>query len=350
MSVAVAKKVRDLVQGGATIIGAKPERVPGLGPKPGSNDELQKIVDQVWGDCDGQTVKEHRFGKGRVIWGKTPQQVLEADGVGPDFTSSVTTQGDAPDLEYVHRSVDGTQIYFVANLSTVFKTRECTFRVNGKQPEIWDPVTGKMWDAPEFTKRTDSTSVSLEFAPHQSLFVVFRKPTLHEAQRKASTSPFQTLTGPWTVEFDTKWGGPASIEFPNLISWTLRSEEGIKFFSGKATYKKTFDIRPTSGRLVLDLGNVRHVAEVRLNGKLLGVLWTFPWQIDITDAVKKSGNLLEIDVINLWANRVIGDLGLPKEKRITTTHDGFRFDMITAKTPLLESGLLGPVTIRQVIK
>jgi hypothetical protein len=140
--------------------------------------------------------------------------------------------------------------------------------------------------------------------------------------------------------------------FPELISWTQRPEEGIKYYSGKATYTKTFDLpphaggsknAPGAGRLFLDLGTVKNVAVVRLNGKNLGILWCAPWRVDITKAVKPTGNVLEVDVIDLWANRVIGDLGLPRDKRVTKTHDAFRFDMLRATTPLLEAGLLGPV-------
>ena len=131
------------------------------------------------------------------------------------------------------------------------------------------------------------------------------------------------------------------------MSWNSRPEEGIRFYSGKATYRKTFDLNPEAKkrRLFLDLGDVKNVAEVRLNGQKLGILWCAPWRVEITGAVRPAGNHLEIDVINLWANRVIGDLSQPREKRFTNTHDAFRFDMIKADTPLLESGLMGPVRI-----
>jgi hypothetical protein len=137
------------------------------------------------------------------------------------------------------------------------------------------------------------------------------------------------------------------VEFSALESWTKRPEEGIRCYSGKATYRKRFDLpaETNSGRLFLDLGDVKNVAEIRLNGKNLGILWCAPWRVEITGAVKPTGNDLKIDVINLWANRVVGDLSLPKDKRLTVTHDAFRFDMLKADTPLLESGLLGPVRI-----
>jgi hypothetical protein len=146
-------------------------------------------------------------------------------------------------------------------------------------------------------------------------------------------------------------------KFLDLASWTQRPEEGVKFYSGKATYRKTFDLNGAAEtakrigrktkRLFLDLGDVKEVAEVRLNGRKLGVLWCFPWRVDITKTVKAAGNELEIDVINLWANRVIGGLNQPKEKRLAKTHDVFRFDMMTKTTRLTDSGLLGPVTLQR---
>lgn len=165
------------------------------------------------------------------------------------------------------------------------------------------------------------------------------------------------LTGPWTVRFDTKWGGPESVEFAQLVDWTRRPEEGVKYYSGKATYEKTFvfnaeldethppdpsrveTVRPS---ILLDLGEVRYVAEVRLNGENLGVLWTRPFVVDITDSVKAGENKLEIDVVNLWPNRLIGDSKLPPEKRYTVTNVQ---KFYAGDKPLLPSGLLGPVEI-----
>jgi hypothetical protein len=362
MSVEVTKKIRDLVRDGATVVGAKPDRAAGLKGYPQCDDEVRRIAAEVWGDCDGKTVTEHRFGKGRVIWGRTPREILEASGLGPDFDYDRRSDpAEAPRLDYIHRATGDADIYFVANRTADEVAMDCTFRVSGKQPEIWDPVTGEMRDAIAFAQTDNRTSLPLEFAPYQSLFVVFRKsiavapPTAlpPDARNFPKLTPVQEINGVWTVQFDTQWGGPASVEFPDLISWTKRTEVGIKYYSGKATYRKTFDLvdggagpgAADSKRMFLDLGDVKHVAQVRLNGRDLGVLWTAPWRVDITDAVKPSGNLLEVDVTNLWANRVIGDLGLPEDQRIAKTHAAFRFDMITKDTPLLESGLLGPVVL-----
>jgi hypothetical protein len=155
----------------------------------------------------------------------------------------------------------------------------------------------------------------------------------------------QELSGPWTVSFDPKWGGPEEAEFVQLVGWTKRPEEGIKYYSGTATYRKSFDLpaalRGSRRRIALDLGEVKYVAQVRLNGMDLGALWTKPFRVEITNAVKPSGNLLEIDVVNLWPNRIIGDAALPPERRFTRTNISYKKD-----DPLLESGLLGPVRLQ----
>ncbi len=352
MPLAAVRKIRDLVRAGATVVGPKPEKASGLKDYPRVDDELRAIADEVWGDCDGRARTEHRYGQGRVIWGRTPREVLAADGVQPDFEAFGIS---APGLDFIHRTSPQADIYFISNRNGYPLSADCAFRVAGKEPEIWDPVSGEIRAAAAFRPDGGRTIVPLDFAPMQSLFVVFRKPIIADA---AGTAPgnfprlvsVQEITGGWKVAFDPRWGGPVSAEFPELISWTRRPEDGIKYYSGKATYRKTFDLDPSAAvpprkRVFLDLGAVKAVAEVRLNGRSLGVLWTAPWRVDITDAIRPAGNVLEIDVINLWANRVIGDLNLPKDKRVTVTHDAFRFDMITKTTSLLDSGLLGPVSI-----
>ena len=353
MSVEVIKKIRELVLNGATVVGPPPEKSAEMKNFPDCDNQVRKIAAEVWGDLDGKTRTERRFGKGRVIWGKTPREVLSADGVKPDFT--FTGQKDQPEkFDYIHRTSAETEIYFVINRTNRIETFDFTFRVSGKQPEIWNAVTGEMYDALAFRQAGGCTTVPLEFDPFSSYFVVFRKPIPIEIAGKAERNfpvldKLQNLFGPWNVAFDPAWGGPANAGFPELVSWTQRPEDGIRFYSGKATYHKTFDLSEGSNnksqRLFLDLGDVRNVAEVRLNGKKLGTLWCFPWRVEITEAVKATGNVLEIDVINLWANRVIGDLKQPNEKRFTKTHEVFRFDMVTGNTPPLDSGLLGPVRI-----
>ena len=361
MSVEVIKKLRELVRDGATIIGAPPERATGLKNYPQSDAEVKMMAAEIWGDLDGTNRTVRRFGKGRVIWGQSPREVLLADGVKPDFT--FPGQAAQPDqFDYIHRTTGDAEIYYVISRHNQPATQDFTFRVSGRQPEIFDPVSGSIRPANAFRQADGCTTLPLAFDRFGSDFVVFRQP-IGKAVAGSAERNFpklvrvQNLTGPWNVAFDPAWGGPTNAAFPELVSWTQRPEEGIKFYSGTATYRQTFDLGAAVGaaresdgkpkRLFLDLGKVKEVAEVRLNGQKLGILWCYPWRMDITKAVKPTGNVLEVDVINLWANRVIGDLNLPKEKRLTKTHEAFRFDMLTRNTTPIESGLLGPVTLER---
>jgi hypothetical protein len=281
--------------------------------------------------------------------GRTAREVFAGDSVKPDFQFS----GGQKDtfLDYIHRRDGETEIYFVANRSNRWDEVDCTFRVSGKTPELWDPVTGETRLAAAFTQSEGRTTLPLEFAPYGSLFVIFRKPATNQAGTATRNFPTFSksfeITGPWTVNFDPKWGGPASVEFATLVSWPQRPEDGIKYYSGTAIYRKTFDLPVESrltnhdSRIFFDLGNVKNLAEMKLNGKNLGILWTVPFRVDVTDAIRSTGNELEIEVVSFWPNRIIGDQFLPVEKRFTKTN----IRKLTKNTPLMESGLLGPVRI-----
>lgn len=349
MSLEVIRKIRELILSGATVIGAPPVRSAELKGYPACDDQVREIAAEIWGDLDGVTRTERTFGKGRIIWGKTAREVLLADGIRPDF-SYVGQDKEPEKFDYIHRTDEEKEIYFVINRTGKTETNRFTFRVAGKQPEIWNPVTGGMRDARSFEQTDGLTTLSLELAPYDSYFIIFRKPVSSvKPDQKELDFPrleeVKELSESWKVAFDPAWGGPEEAAFDTLANWIDRPEDGIKYYSGTATYRKTFDLQPAHGRLILDLGSVKHVAEVRINGKELGVLWCAPWQVDITEWVKEKGNKLEIDVINLWANRVIGDWTLPVERRFTKTHDAFRFDMLRGSTPLTDAGLLGPVRI-----
>ncbi len=343
-------KIASLVEAGATVVGPRPARSPSLKDYPKCDQKVKTLADKLWGDVDGQKVKQRKAGKGRVIWGKTLQEILHADGVKPDF-EFVSTQKGAY-LDYIHRSTSDAEIYFVSNQLSRTEKAQCTFRVAGRQPELWDAVTGRMRDAVAFKQTGDGrTTVPLELPPRGSIFVVFRRAIPASRNGPAATnhpalSPAMEVKGPWTVKFDPKWGGPEQIVFEKLVDWTKRPEEGIKYYSGTATYHKTFDLpkglRQGGKRVYLDLGKFKNVAQVRLNGKDLGVVWTAPWQVEITGAVKPAGNRLDIDVVNLWPNRLIGDAKLPIKKRLTKTNVQ-KFYKGNRKP--LESGLLGPVRI-----
>jgi len=238
--------------------------------------------------------------------------------------------------------------------------------VSGKAPELWDPVSGDMRDLPEFHQEKSRTVVPLQFAPKQSCFVVFQKPlsnpVLEGGKNFRPTRKVDELTGPWEVVFDPRWGGPGTVVFQELEDWITRAEEGVKYYSGTATYRKTFDA-PDAAVTYLDLGAVKNLAQVRLNGEDLGIVWTAPWRVNVGTALRAKGNRLEIEVVNLWPNRLIGDGGLPKQDRLTKTNvrtyernlpaafpcwwdlDCEERKKTGAQPPLLSSGLLGPVRL-----
>ena len=361
ISLPVLRKLRELVAAGATVIGPKPLEASGLQDFPRSDAEVQSLAQEIWGKCDGQMVKEQAFAQGRVVWGRTARETLLAGGVKPDFAFSGGQAGAA--IDYIHRHTADAEIYFVAHRSNRYENLRCTFRVTDRAPEIWDPVSGTHRFAAASTQQDGLTTVPLELPPFGSCFVVFREPaTNHPAAAPDNGLHLQTcasLGGPWTAHFPIGWSAPErdstameksstrTVMFENLVSWTSNSNPGIKYYSGAATYVRTFDLpahlRAPGQRVWLDLGRVCELAEVRLNGQSLGVLWCPPFRVELTGVVKPTGNTLAVEVVNFWPNRIIGDQFLPPDKRFTQTN----IRKLTRTTPLMESGLLGPVTLAE---
>ena len=337
ISLPVLEKISELVKAGATVIGPKPLRGQSLKDKVATDEKIQKIADKLWG---GQT------GKGRVMSGKNSREVLRADGVPLDCEFTDATG----DFDYIHRATGKAEIYFVANRTNAAAFANVAFRVTGKAPELWNPVTGEFKFASAYRKKDGRTWVPLGFSPCGSWFVVFRDAAVrHPATgelNSVSFKPVREIAGPWTVHFDPKWGGPETVQFDLLVSWPARPEPGIKFYSGTAVYEKTFDLPPPAPHakfkpLFLDLGNLRELAEVKVNGKSCGIAWCPPFRVEITDAVKAGVNKLQVEVVNFWPNRIIGDATLRPEQRLTRTN----IRKLTAKTPLEEAGLFGPVQL-----
>jgi hypothetical protein len=333
ISLPVLRKIDEWVRAGATVIGPRPERTASLTDAARNDAEVAAIAAKLWG---GDT------GKGRVIADRTAREVFAADGLPPDCELAC----DDPDAElgYIHRATDGADIYFVANRSERAQSVRATFRVDRKAPELWDPVSGERRFAAAYSGSNGRTTVPLELPPCGSMFVVFRSPaSAHPPSAPDNALRFTALAelpGPWSVKFDPRWGGPAEATFETLADWTQRPEPGIKFYAGTATYRTTFQ-RPASASVALDLGDVRELAEIRLNGRPLGIVWTPPFRVDLTPALKPGENALEIDVVNFWPNRIIGDASLPPEQRLTKTN----VRKLTPTTALMPSGLLGPVRL-----
>ena len=379
MTPELLEKIRTLVYEGAIVVGSPPVKSPGLTNYPACDEQIKQLSQTIWGKLDMPAdLTEHVYGKGKVIWGAGTS--TRSDGIYPAYDVAAKLLNDigvpedfewAGDLRYTHRTAADWDIYFVANKTGEVLSTDCVFRSDKGSPELWDPITGEMRALPEFIRENGQTSIPLQFEPYQSFFIVFKKSkTTPPHSEKENFPGFQsliTLNSAWTVSFDPKWGGPEKVIFDSLQDWTSRPEKGIKYYSGIAVYSNTFDlstpgIKDKNKRIFLDLGEVKNLARVKLNGKDLGVLWTAPWRVDITKAVKQKGNQLQIEVANLWPNRLIGDEQLPDDgikngkwpewllqgkARTGNRYTFTTFNHYAKDAPLLSSGLMGPVTIRQ---
>ena len=412
----VLRKIESLVKQGLTIISTRPLKATSLKDYPANDKEILEIGNRMWGKINGTSITENNYGLGKVIWGKDINTVLADMKVKPDLEFTSTQQN--PSLDYIHRSTDDAEIYFVVNrfgrkgindfqfryLSTLpdrYEQVECRFRITGMTPEFWDPMTGKITEILTYREENGQTIIPLGFEPEGSKFIVFRKlkPSRHitkiekdgksvfpDNQFKDAEKPFldlvksgngtsvtalqpgsyvlswsdgstsktgvvkeepkQILTGDWEINFDTKWGGPSNVKVDSLRSWTSFDDKGIRYYSGTATYRKTF----TAGsgfknkQVVLDLGNVLEMASITINGNKLPVKWSPPFQFDITSYIKSGENKLEVEVVNLWPNRLIGDSKLPVEKRLTKTNI-MKYEEADSDKLLRESGLIGPVSL-----
>ncbi|MEO8563322.1 MAG: glycosyl hydrolase [bacterium] len=330
MTVPTLRKVRDFVRAGGIVVGDKPVETPSLSDDPA---ELRRIADALWG---GET------GSGRVV--ATFAAAAAATRLAPD----ADFHGDSTML-FVHRTLRDGEIYFVANTTDHPAGGEVSFRVAGKAPELWRADDGTI--AP-LSYRIDGgrTFVTLPLSAYDAVFVVFRaradSPTRRVPERVATS--VATLGGPWTVAFAPKLGAPATTTLPELASWTTSSDPGVKYFSGTATYTKSVQVpaawRASGTRLMLDLGSVKNIADVRVNGRFVGVAWRAPFQVDVTDAVTTGDNNVVIRVSDLWPNRLIGDKQPGVENKVAFAI----FDPFRADSPLLPSGLLGPVRVLRV--
>lgn len=272
-----------------------------------------------WGTHFGRLQTWFEPGKAWVRYLSRCQALLQWGEAGAG--EAMTVDGGGPFCARQRRSPrDHVDLFFVVNTSGTTAGGRCSFPVSGRQPELWDPVTGLIRDLSMFEQRAGCTTLPLELAAHQSLFVVFRRPVPPAGRGPARTNmparvPITTIAAPWKVAFDTSWGGPESIEFvPGgdglLPDWTERPEPGVRHYSGTAIYTTSFDLPPgaAAGDCFLDLGMVRHLARVAINGRDLGVAWTAPWGVCVPrDLLQQAGNSLEIAVTNVWANRLIGD-------------------------------------------
>ena len=353
LSVPLVRKLSELVKAGVILVAPRVKYSPSLADKESSS-ELQTLAVELW-SSDTTESGLHNFGKGKVYWGTSLETVLTAEHVDPDFTfdpprNIVPYDYPSPktnwEVVWNHRRTSDNDIYFVANQRMRTEDLTVHFRIGGKTAELWHPETGRIEPA-TYASEGNKTTVALHLNPEESVFVVF-----HEggASRQDGTVPkaedLLSMTGTWKVAFPPNLGAPPQIELSSLSSWTASTDPGVRYFSGTATYAKRFNLAEgwnrSGSQILLDLGRVREFAQVTLNGhKLPNILWKPPFTVDVTSALKTGLNDIKVEITNLWPNRIIGDMQPEaKDKYTFTVYGAYQAD-----SPLVESGLLGPVRL-----
>ncbi len=323
MTLSVLKKLSELVKAGMKVVGAKPERSPSLSD---NSAEFTALVNQIWSSPNVST--------------KPIETVLSELNIPKD----VDVTGAKADVLYVHRQTADADLYWLDSRSADPNEATVSFRTTGKVPMLWHPQTGKM-EAVSYQIKDGRTVVPLQFDSWDAYFVVFRGNATTTAYTKPATKTGDVviIDSPWTVRFQEGRGAPQQAQFASLNSWTDNTEAGIKYFSGTASYRNTFTLPSVAknSRYELNLGEVKNIAEVIINGQNVGTVWKKPFRIDVTQALKAGSNTLQVNVTNLWVNRLIGDAQPGVTNKVTfTTMPFYRAD-----STLLPSGLLGPVRV-----
>jgi hypothetical protein len=385
MTPALLNKIESLVNDGAVIIGNPPLKSPSLVNYPECDRQVAAKSGSMWGATTAPSqISERRLGKGKIYWGgafsgiKLPElypdydataSILREMGIPEDFES------DGP-VRYTHQLITSGEIYFVSNKTNAAINANCSFRVSEGTPELWNPMTGETRELPDFEIKKGQIQIPLQFEAYESYFIVFNRNSKVKPASSAGLKNFAQpeilfeVNNPWTVSFDPKWGGPENVVFDKLVDWTSRPEEGIKYYSGTAKYHNTIKlpeniIADKKTDVFIDLGEVNNLARIHVNGKDMGVVWTAPSRIKITVAVVSGDNRLDIEVANLWPNRLIGDEQKPDDgikngqwpewllngkPRTSGRYTFTTYKHYNADSPLLKSGLMGPVKILTVKK
>ncbi|MCR8666766.1 glycosyl hydrolase [Aestuariibaculum sp. M13] len=335
MSLQVAQKLVDLVKAGATIlVGEKPNEKAEL---MSSQTEWQTLVDELW---SGNGQKQWALGKGKVIQLPYLGATFSELGVEPNVLVD-------KDIAWTQRQSTDESIYFLSNQLEETRQLEVSFRISGKIPVLYHPISDETIVLENWTVDNGRTIIPLQFQPNEAYFIIFED----ETDKTVSTGTpnwesfkmVETLNEDWTLQFDAAYNGPSeALQINQLFDWTTSANDSIKFYSGTATYTKTFNWNESkSNDFWLQFDEVNCIAEVILNNRACGVVWTYPFRINISEVLKTGENTLTVKVTNTWANRLIGDEKLPKDQRLTWTTAPFRLD----DTMMVKSGLLGEIKI-----
>src|SRR5690606_30624402 len=370
-------RLKELADAGAVIVGSKPVRSDGLNRQPQATETVIAAADRLW-----DTVSTRVPVKGKILSRVSPASALEQLNVPPDFIYPGQTSDV---LDYIHYRRGDSDFYLIRNTTGNWVTKDISFRQTGKVPELWDPKSGSITGIGVYKVGDQHTTLPLSLAPYGSCFVVFSPGqavstfdsaegeniriyytsngfcltgddsavlTKGEDRRTISVrSVTWPVEGEWRLTFPPDWGAPSEAVLPELISWTEHEDPGIRFFSGMASYHKTFTFDHTTGeneRVFLDLGELAEAGEVWVNGESVGVTWTSPHRFDITAFVTKGVNDLKIEIGNTWSNRLTGDDLRGENYTQTNITVANKFVTPWKDLPLKRSGLFGPVKIEIV--
>jgi hypothetical protein len=349
ISAAVASRIKQFAEeGGTVLLNEEIKSSTGL-LNAKSNDLLvDKINESIFASSKSRQNDVIRIGKGKVIVGPYIKGSFSSLGLQPDFIATNDEGERIRNIAWAHRTGNGADIYFISNQKDSAQVVDLSLRVDGKVPEIWNPVTGEINSAKTWQIKNGRTELPVSLDKNASLFVVLQRPTQqtqnHAGKNWVETKAIQIINNPWTVQFDATYGGQGkAITWNRLSDWSQNEDSSIRYYSGTAVYTNTFTYHASTNKkpVWLNVGTVYNLAEVFVNGMDCGIAWTAPYRVDISKALKEGANTIKIEVVNTWNNRLVGDSHLPKEKRVTNTMYPFKME----GKPLLPAGLLGPVLL-----
>jgi hypothetical protein len=334
LSLTALQAIAKLVEGGATVVGESPLSPTGM-VSAQARTGFDAQVKTIWGDCSGGGIRH--VGKGTLFCGTDTRAALAAMKIQQDFTPDAA----GASLDYLHRRAAGSEIYFIRNGSDHAVTSVVSLRAGGLSPQLWDAVSGTVTLRPAFSTAADGTvKLAVHLPAYGSIYVVCHGHASSPMLEPDATLVSTPLTGPWTLTFQPNRGAPeAPITLASLTSWSDSSDPGVRYFSGTATYKATFKApsHQPGQAVYLRVAQVREIAGVKVNGQEAGALWAEPYQVRIDTLLHPGDNTLELEVTNLWPNRIIGDMQPGVSKTYTSTN----IRKYTASSPLLPSGLIG---------
>lgn len=339
------EKIERLILDGAIVMGPAPERSPSLQNQPEADRRVKEMAARIWGDVDGVNVKQRRYGKGMICDGLDFETLFAQLGYVPDCKVP-----DGMNVYQGHQKDGDTDIYILSNQDNRALTMDVAFRVTGKQPELWDPVTGVIRKLPAFRQEEKTTVVPMKLDKNECVFVVFREKGEPSATTLEANYPAplrtQEATGEWDVTFESAFKTPSPVRMATLDNLSDNANDSIRYFSGTATYTTSVNLdRAERGEhMFMAFDNVGTMAKVYINGKYAGGVWTAPYRLDVTDFVKNGRNDVKVEVVNTWVNRIVGDMNLPESERETYLF----VNHLNAKTPLPPSGIIGKVKFETV--